>query len=183
VIDASLSSPGTAAMIAIRGANYARRPWCRREVSVFRKPMRLCTENPRPGYERWHLYPLIVVDAMEGAETSFGIPEFGNASLIRWSNEAPNIEELIVTAAIRDAMLAAYCSAVAESMAKTIDPTPNRTRVVLNWLPVLVERVRSCEELDIIHPGHGLSYTELKLLGEFFPKLTFRSFEEILSWA
>jgi hypothetical protein len=175
-------------MIAICSANYARRPWCRRGVSVFRKPERLDTKNQRPGYERWHLYPLIVVDAMEGAETSFGIPEFGNASLIRWSSDAQDIEELIVTATIRDAMLAAYYSALAESMAETIDPAPSRIRIVLNWLPdpttlLLVKPDRSGQELDIIHPGQGLSYTELKLLSEFFPKLTFRSFEEILSWA
>jgi hypothetical protein len=48
---------------------------------------------------------------------------------------------------------------------------------------LLVKPDRSGQELDIIHPGQGLSYTELKLLSEFFPKLTFRSFEEILSWA
>ena len=181
VIDDSLDSPSTAAMIAMRSATYARRPWCRREVSLFRQPKRVDTVAAQPaGYERWRLYPLIVVEAMEGAQTSFGIPEFGNAPLIRWSGDAPNIEERIVTAVIRDALLAAYHSALAAS----IDPVPNR--IVLNWLPdpttlLLVKSIWSGQELDIIHPGQGLSGTELNVLDEFFPKLTFHSFEEILS--
>jgi hypothetical protein len=38
VLNYSLDSPTTAAMIDVRSARYAERPWCRRKVSLFRKP-------------------------------------------------------------------------------------------------------------------------------------------------
>jgi hypothetical protein len=34
---------------------------------------------------------------------------------------------------------------------------------------------------DVLYPGQGLSSLELQILEEFFPQLTFRSFEEKLS--
>lgn len=53
IIRTDLDSPDTAAFIAIRSAHYARRPWCRRELSVFRRPR---AQSPAPsGAERWQL--------------------------------------------------------------------------------------------------------------------------------
>jgi hypothetical protein len=56
---------------------------------------------------------------------------------------------------------------------------------VINTLPdptilLHIPRVRDGHELDVLYPGRGLSGLELAILGDFFPKLTFRSFEEVL---
>lgn len=179
VLENDLNSPVTSALIAVRSAKYARRPWCRRELSLFRKPRQEVLPAGSVG-ERWRLHPVLIVEAMEGAEDSFCVPEFGNAPVIRWSAKTVDIEEQIVTTVIRDAMLASFHSA----MAAAIPLQPNR--IVINWLPdpttlLCLPAVRSGLELDVIHPGQGLSGLELDVLSEFFPNLTFLSFEEILT--
>jgi hypothetical protein len=185
VIQSALDSSDTAALIVVRTARYASRPWCRRELSLFRRPR---LENPLAGgaapalvggAEQWRLYPTLVVEAIEGRQLSSGIPELGNSSVIRWTNADPGLEELIVTTIIRDAMLAAFHSALGTSI-------PSRQgQIVINWLPdpttlLHIPAVRSGEERDVLHPGRGLSGLELDILSEFFPNLTFRSFEEAL---
>lgn len=179
-IQADLGSPDTAALIAIRSARYASRPWCRRELSLFRRPR---AEGPGAnGVERWRLYPSLVVEAMEGGRLSAGIPELGNTPIIRWSDEGENLEELIVTSVIRDVMLASFHSAVGAS----IPPKKGSNRIVINWLPdpttlLGIPAVNGQNELDIVHPGRGLSGLELDTLFEFFPHVTFHSFEGVLS--
>ena len=183
VLDTSLDSPTTAAMIAVRSARYAERPWCRREVSLFRKPRRIESESGPDGLsEHWRLHPLIVVEAMDDGSKSLGIPEFGNAPTVRWSPDIPDIEEQIVTRVIRDALLGAYHAALASS----ISGKSGRLCLFLNWLPdpttlLHVVRGHPNQELDIIYPGQGLAGAELDVLYEFFPQLWFYSFEEILS--
>jgi hypothetical protein len=177
VIQSSLNSRDTAAFIAVRSAGYAGRPWCRRELSLFRVPR---LEGPSAGgAERWFIYPSVVVEAMLAGKSSTGVSEFGNSTLIRWADDVPNLEELIVTTVIRDAMLASFHSA----MGASIPSHPNQ--IVINTLPdptilLHIPRVRDGHELDVLYPGRGLSGLELAILGDFFPKLTFRSFEEVL---
>jgi TIR domain len=173
VIQTGLSSSDTAAFIAVRSANYASRPWCRREFSLFRRPH-------QQTHERWFLYPSLVVEAMEGGQRSGGVSEFGNSTTIRWSDDYPDLEELIVTTVIRDAMLASFHAAVGASI-----PT-NANQVVINWLPdpttlLHIPRLRTTAECDVLYPGRGLSWLELDILYDFFPALTFRCFEEVLS--
>jgi hypothetical protein len=120
-----------------------------------------------------------VVEAMEGRERSFGIPELGNSPMIRWNAADPNLEELIVTTVIRDAMLAAFHSALGTSI-------PGADQIVINWLPdpttlLHIPAVQSGKSCDLFYPGRGLSGLELDILDEFFPRLTFKSFEEALS--
>jgi hypothetical protein len=178
IIQEDLDSPNTAALIAIRSARYASRPWCRREFSLFRRPRK---ENSSAGTaERWRIYPSLVVEAMEGRQLSSGVPEMGNSSMIRWSDDDHNLEELVVTTVIRDAMLASFHSA----MGASIPSTPNQ--IIINWLPdpttlLHIPSVREGGERDILYPGRGLSGLELDILSELFPCLTFRSFEEVLS--
>ncbi len=174
-----LNSRETAALIAVRSARYASRPWCRRELALFRRPRR---EPAAPDdSERWRLYPTLVVDDLESGRQTSGIPELGNSSCIRWSNDIPDQEEQIVTTIMRDVMLAAFHSAVGA----TIQANPSQ--IIINWLPdptslLLIDRIRNgTQELDIIHPGRGLSGLELDILFDFFPRLTFHSFEEVLS--
>jgi hypothetical protein len=177
VIGDGLSSQDTAALIAIRSAQYANRPWCRRELSVFRRPRK---DMVPPGQaERWSLYPTLMVEVMEGGQFSFGVPEFGNSSVIRWTDDDRNLEELIVTTVIRDAMLAAFHSAMAASIPSS------STQIVIGWLPdpttlLHIPSIRAGEERDVLYPGRGLSGLELDILSDYFPKLTFRSFEEVL---
>ncbi len=86
-----------------------------------------------------------------------------------------------MTTIMRDVMLAAFHSAVGA----TILAKPSQ--IIINWLPdptslLLIDRIKNgAEELDIIHPGRGLSGLELDILFDFFPRLTFHSFEEVLS--
>jgi hypothetical protein len=179
VIQGSLGSSDTAALIAVRSARYAGRPWCRRELSLFRRPRQ---DRVVGGVEHWRLHPSLVVEAMEGRERSSGIPELGNSPMIRWNDEDPNLEELIVTTVIRDAMLAAFHSALGASI-------PGGDQIVINWLPdpttllhiPAIQSIQPGKSCDVFYPGRGLSGLELDILDEFFPRLTFKSFEEALS--
>ena len=77
-------------------------------------------------------------------------------------------------------MLASFHSAMGSSI------PAGAHQIVINWLPdpttlLHIPAVRSGVEHDVLHPGRGLSGLELDILAEFFPHLTFRSFEEVLS--
>ncbi len=178
VIRSDLDSPDTAALIAVRSARYFSRPWCRREFASFRKP------RPEPptttGAERWRLYPALVVEAIEGRDLSYGIPETGNCPMIRWNEEDNTLEELIVTTIIRDALLASFHSAVGAMI-------PSQAgQIIINWLPdpttlLHIPALRTPGDREILYPGRGLAGLELDVLDEFFPNVTFRSFEEVLS--
>jgi hypothetical protein len=177
VIERSLEAQETAALIAVRSARYASRPWCRREFSLFRRPRQ--EASSAGGAERWRIFPSLVVEAMEGRELSTGLPEFGNSRVIRWTNDDPDLEELILTTVIRDAMLASFHSAVGASI-------PSKSgQIVINWLPdpttlLHIESIRSGKKCDVFYPGRGLSSLELDILFEFFPNVTFFSFEGAL---
>jgi hypothetical protein len=179
VLETNVQAEETAALVAIRSAHYAGRPWCRRELSLFRRPI-LDTSNSLEA-TLWRLNPVVVVEAIEGGERTAGIPELGNAPLIRWAETVPEQEEQIVTTLLRDAMLAAFHSAIG----RTLLNSPNR--VVLNWLPdpttllqIPLVRDMTVGELQVCYPGRGLSGLELDILSEFFTNLEFRSFEEML---
>lgn len=182
VIQGRLDSSDTAAMIVVRSAAYASRPWCRRELSLFRKPR---PEPPAAGRpEQWRLYPSLIVEAMEGRELSMSIPEIGNSRVIRWTDNDPGLVELIVSTVIRDAMLASFHSALGASIPAG---DGKAKQIVINWLPdpttlLMIDAVRSGQECQVFHPGRGLPGLELEILDEFFPRVTFRSFEEALLW-
>jgi hypothetical protein len=178
VLEQELGAEGTAALIVVRSAKYARRPWCRWELSAFRRPI------PEPGElesgDRWRVSPVIVVEAIEDGGRTEGIPELGNAPLIRWADSIPEQEEQIVTSLLRDAMLASFHSA----LGRTLQIEPGT--IVLNWLPdantlLRIPRVRENAPLKICYPGQGLSGLELDILFELFPNIEFHSFEEMLS--
>lgn len=177
VIQSSLNSRDTAAFIAVRSAAYAGRPWCRRELSLFRVPR--LQGHTDGGAERWFVYPSLVVEAMQAGTSSSGVSEFGNSTLIRWADDVPNLEELVVTTVIRDAMLASFHSAMGASIPS------NANQIVINTLRdpttlLHIPQVRTGMKHDVLYPGRGLSALELAILDDFFPALTFRSFEEVL---
>jgi hypothetical protein len=177
-IERDLGSSDTAALIAVRSVQYASRPWCRRELSLFRRPRPV--GPPVRGVEHWRLYPLLVVEAMEGRGLTSGIPELGNSPSIRWNDEDQDLEELIVTTVIRDAMLSSFHTALGNTI------PARKGQIVINWLPdpttlLHIPNARSGSVRDVFYPGRGLSGLELDILDEFFPNLTFKSFEEALS--
>jgi len=174
VIDQRFANDETAALIAVRSARYVARPWCRREFSLFRRP-RALQHRPR----NWRLYPALVVEAMDGREPSYGVPEMGNCPMIRWNESDSDIEELVITTLIRDALLAAVHGAIAESMDMqdhqlTINWLPDPTTLL--HIPVLREQAT---HVEVLYPGRGVSSLELSALGEFFPRARFTAFEQV----
>ena len=181
VLERDIQGEETAALIVIRSARYAGRPWCRREVSLFRRPIAE-TQDPMTAVF-WRLNPVVVVEAIADGERTLGLAELGNAPLIRWAEQVPDLEEQVVTTLLRDAALAAFHSAVGRTL-----PPPQHKHLILNWLPdpttllhIPSVRASSQEDLEIFYPGRGLSGLELDILGDFFPNIVFRSFEEVLS--
>jgi hypothetical protein len=177
VITNALGSSDTAAFVAVRSAQYSSRPWCRRELSLFRRPRQEQAVEGKA--EQWRLYPTLVVEAMEGRNPAGGIPELGNSPVIRWTGDDSDMEELIVTTVIRDAMLAAFHGTLAASIPSTKD------QIAINWLPdpttlLHLPALRQPVDREVLYPGRGLTGMELQTLEELFPNVTFRSFEEVL---
>lgn len=168
---------GTAAFIAVRSLRYASRPWCRRELSWFRRPTRISSPL---GVQQWRLDPVLIVDALEGGGLTQGIAELGNASIVRWSDAVFDHEEQIVTTIMRDVLLATFNTALGRAI-----PVQSN-RIVLNWLPdpttlLHIPSVRNKKKIQVVYPGRGFSGLELDIMYEFFPSIDFRSFEEVLS--
>lgn len=181
VIQSGVSQSHTAALIVILSAYYATRPWCRRELSVFRQPL------PDPHHagcpESWRLNPLLVVDALDSGTHTFGIPEVGNSPHIRWNEAQADLEEQVVTLVLRDALLRAFHAA----LGRFIPAKPDGSRIVINWLPdpttlLMIPRVRAATaELEVCYPGKGLSALELETLDRYFPHVDFRNYEQVLA--
>jgi hypothetical protein len=177
VLKSSVLSSRTAAMIAVQSAAYAGRPWCRRELAMFRMPVR---ESAASGAaELWRLNPIVLVGALQAGVPTSGIPETGNATYVGWSEKQDDLEEKIVTLALRDVVLSAFNSALGSS----IGGAPNQ--IVINWLPdpftlLQIPRVRETQDIDVIYPGKGLSILELETLDELFPHVTFVSYDRSL---
>src|SRR5262249_45876158 len=78
VLERDIQAQEPAALIAIRSARYASRPWCRREVSLFRRPIPEAGDPAAAVY--WRLNPVVVVVAMRDGERTPGLAELGNAT-------------------------------------------------------------------------------------------------------
>jgi TIR domain len=172
VLKSNVSGAETAALIAIHSALYAKRPWCRREVSLFRCPL-------QESQSRWTMNPVLVVDALEGGASTQGVPELGNAPIVRWASEAVEQEEQIVTTVLRDALLAEFHNSASRAIQET------DKRIIINWLPdpvslLRIPPMRDRSIVEVHYPGRGLSALELDILDELFPAVAFHSFEESL---
>jgi len=172
VITNSVKQGETAALIAVRSAHYSRRPWCRREFSLFRNPVEAPTDS-----RNWRLFPALIVEAMDGRELSHGIPEMGNCPIIRWTESDQTLEELVITTLIRDAMLASFHSMFASSFKLGKD------ELAINWLPdpttlLQLAPLREHQPCQVYYPGRGIPGQELDVLQTFFPKATFTAFEQ-----
>ena len=167
----------TVALIAVRSAKYSSRPWCRREISLFRAPRSSPIAGAPNGNDLWKLSPVLVVDALAGEIATPGIPEFGNAPAIRWTNDVPVQEEYIVTTLLRDALLGEFHARMAETLPLSAG------EIVLNWLPDPITLLRipairqAAAPVTVHYPGH-LSALELDAMWELFPQVTLKSFEQ-----
>jgi hypothetical protein len=186
VLDASIDSASTAALIAVQSKEYAGRPWCRRELSIFRRPR--MEKGANKSFEQWKLHPIVVVNALEAGAQTTSIPEIGNATQIRWSTDPIEQEEQIVTTVLRDALLAEFHAALGRSLGA------NAQQIVINWLPdpttlLHIPRVRDRQApvapapagqttLEVLYPGRGLAGLELEILDELFPQVAFHSFDQ-----
>jgi hypothetical protein len=175
-----ISEAHTAALIIILSALYASRPWCRRELSLFRKPL---LDRHHGAMESWRLNPLLVVDALDPGTQTLGIPEIGNAPHIRWTDDQKDLEEQVVTLVLRDALLRAFHAA----LGRFIPARHDGSRIVINWLPdpttlLMIPRVRAATaELEVCYPGKGLSGLELEVLDRYFPRVDFKNYEQVLA--
>lgn len=172
VLEQDLASRRTVALIAVRSAQYAHRPWCRRELSLFRTPVEVEKES-----NRWRLNPVVVVDAIADGASTPGIPELGNAPILRW-DAGHALEEQIVTMLLRDALLAE----LHRSFGCRLASGPHDA--IINWLPdpiSILPILCAAKQpgLTIHHPGHSLSALELDILDDLFPHVAFVGFEGV----
>ncbi len=186
VLTAALKD-GTAAIIVVWSAAYSSRPWCRKELSTYRTPLQ-DTSNP-DGPEFWRLSPLLLVDALDAGADTAGMSEVGDSTHIRWSDDLKELEERIVTMALRDAMLRSFHTTLARSLPRG----PHNTRIVINWLPdpltlMSIPQLRDprnmakgVSEIEVYYPGKGLSALQLDTLDKHFPWAYFKSFEQALA--
>ncbi len=192
VLDKALRQGETAALAVFHGDNYADRPWCRREIQVFRKPVKVkgtgCV---------WMLHPMIVLQTMKGGISGgvgLGrtIAELGSATCIRWQERN---EATYVTSLLREVFLGArHLKMAIEVRRRLRRMNPGRIAkgcALINWTPDLPTLLRLGEIIRgevggvplsrVIYPGHGLSRLELDTLRLYFPKLELLTFTEVLS--
>jgi hypothetical protein len=144
VLEETLESEA-AALIAIEGDAYASRPWCRREVRLFREPRNLALERfrqaiararrglptrwPRPTRsDLWIVQPVLVINTMSGKrdEPTTAIAELGNSPMLRWQEEK---KYLYINALLRETILRSFSQRVAESLPR------KPGRLIINWAP------------------------------------------------
>lgn len=160
---------GSAAMIAVVSDAYAARPWCRREVALARRP-RAEPEHPRC----WAIQPVLAVDHLNAAATR-GIPELGNATLIRWQPErALETVDLL--------MLEVLLGSYHRLRAREVPPAEGRH--VISWTPDLatllaLQRAAGPGLAEVAYPGHALPEAEAEALRQAFPDLRLRTFEDV----
>lgn len=167
------ASSDSAAMIAIVSDGYAVRPWCRREVSLARKP------RAEPGAPKcWAIRPLLVVDNLSHRVTRT-IPELGNATVVRWQPERA-LETVDVL------MLEILLSSYHRLRARRVPPVGGRH--VISWTPdaiSLLELQRAASEPveEVLYPGYALPEAERQTLAQLLPDLRLRTLEDAASSA
>lgn len=180
-------SEDSAGLVVVQGDHYADRPWCRKEIRDFLRPVTEFQETGRKPSKKhspaFFIPPVAVVYNMEGKRIGRTIPELGHAPCLRWQE---GHQRLIVTTLLREILLGLFY----RHMAATIARSPLREGcVVINRSPdpVMVDRILHTLRLPdkvqktIVHPGYGLSQLEKQGLKESFPNVAFAAFSELTS--
>lgn len=163
------------ALIVINSDHYADRPWCRWEIDRFSEPRPVSLKR---GTEILVFQPILVVEKMAGPKVSRVVPELGLAPVVRWE---PGREALIFTSLMREVVMGLRDVLTARLMQWNAS---SKNQLVVNRLPspvVLASLLRqSATAKKVIHyPGHGLPFTELRLLEKTFPNVSFHAFRDL----
>jgi len=179
---------GTAAMIAIYSDSYPFRPWCQAEIKLARQPQNITASGLNKRMNCWWLNPLVVVSALSHVESRC-IPEFGQATVIRWeAGKEPEIIGIL----LRELFFQTYNYLWARNVCKDLLENPGskvvpRLTHFLTWIPSIrtLEEIRTaCPKawrpgLTIYHPGESMIHEELRATGMLPDKSVVRSFDEI----
>lgn len=173
----------SAGLIVIQGDNYADRPWCRKEIRDFLRPVE---DSCGAGKGRqYFVAPAVVVQTMKGKQIARTIPELGYSPCVRWQDAQS--ARFVITTLLREILFGLFYRRLA---AKYAALQPGSRKVFLNRSPdpVMIARIMATPEMkslaaspqpvSFIHPGYGLSNMEKDGLKASFPRYYFRSFNE-----
>lgn len=160
----------SAGMIVVQGDNYADRPWCRKEVRDFQKPV-------KSGKSSWFIAPVVVLQTMKGERIGKTIPELGHAPCLRWKAGA---EQLVVTTLLREILLGLFYRMLADDA--PADSGDRTVQINRTPDPVMLQRIRHEGKLTRIryvrHPGYGLSRMDRDGMKLAYPDVIFSPFSD-----
>jgi hypothetical protein len=168
----------SAGLIVVQGDHYADRPWCRKEIRDFLKPVEddLVPAKSAPAF---FVPPVVVVQIMQGKRVARTIPELGHAPCVKWQDKSARF---VVTTLMREILLGLFYRMLAQRLA---DAGRNKGYVFINRTPdpVMLNRILAKTSNvrrpnAFVHPGYGLSAMELQSLKEAFTQ-DFISFSEL----
>lgn len=150
------------AMIAVHTERYASRPWCRYEVSEFRRPFPLFKSRPKKQF--FGVRPCLVVEAISPSHYTRSVPEFGNCQVLAWdSNDPRTSAEAAVMLTMRNIILAqTHRRQISQLALECADV------VGISWRPDPISLsfgdLGSLDNQTIVHPGLALPKLEITLL-------------------
>jgi hypothetical protein len=171
----------SAGLIVIQGDNYADRPWCRKEIRDFLKPVRDPLATDAPHYQ-FFIPPVVVVQTMKGKQIARTIPELGYSPCVRWSEKAAGF---VVTTLLREILFGLFYRILADRIAHSAKSANDEVFINRAPDPVMVSRIikslhedtsDTCATHTVVHPGYGLSKMEMDGLLSAVSGIRFRSF-------
>ncbi|MEO5913910.1 MAG: TIR domain-containing protein [Luteolibacter sp.] len=170
----------SAGLIVIQGDNYADRPWCRKEIRDFLKPVPdpLASKSP---HSQYFIPPVVVVQTMKGKQLARTIPELGYSPCLRW-DEKQKPAGFVVTTLLREILFGLFYRVLADRTA-SFGSEPSEVFINRAPDPVMVSRILKdlfkpgpCQVDTFVHPGYGLSKLEMDGLLSAVIGIQFKSF-------
>jgi hypothetical protein len=177
-------SEESSGLIVIQGDNYADRPWCRKEIRDFLKPVRETTTDKA---DRYFIPPVVVVQTMKGRQLGRTIAELGYAPCARWNEKDPATSaRFVVTTLLREILFGLFYRVLARCTAEAKTAAEANGQVYINRAPdpVMINRIVKDRGLDspiseVLHPGYGLSKMEREGLEASVPTIRFTPFLDV----
>lgn len=175
-------SEESAGLIVIQGDNYADRPWCRKEIRDFLKPILDSNDNKA---DRYFIPPVVVVQTMKGRQLGRTIAELGYAPCARWNEKDPATSaRFVVTTLLREILFGLFYRVLARNTISRATSIESK-QVYINRAPdpVMINRIvkeRGPVE-EIFHPGYGLSKMEREGLEASVPTIRFTPFLDMVN--
>lgn len=179
----------TAALVATVTDAYPTRPWCRREATLARTPVKL---TGRIGSHVWKVQPAVAIHS-PGNNWTRGIPMLESVPHIGWDNSDNDIStELIVDRLALEVMLGLVHRKVALGLAR--NDKDRQSVCYVTWVPDSWTLASVRQQLGsgvakirrIIYPGYGLTAGQIAelapVISSFNPDTELISFEESMSW-